>query len=110
VFVEDVETLGEPVEAQLGVPTVGVAAVEGETETVGERDPLLEVEGHEEELGVTVPHLEGAADLEADIVVLVVLVLEVEPVGETETVLVFELVCVAEDVVEMESEPDAEPQ
>ena len=39
-----------------------------------------------------VPHLEAPEDLEELIVVVLVLVEEVEPVGETDTVLVFELV------------------
>ena len=83
--------------------------VEGDTDTLEEREPLLELEGHTEEVEVIVPHLEGPADLEGDIVAVGDLLVEVEPVGEMETVLVFELVCVAEEVVEMELEAETEP-
>ena len=87
---------------------MGVRREEAETETVEDREPVLEVEGHAEEEGVAVPHLEGPADLEADTVAVGVFVFEVDAVGEMDTVLVFELVCVAEGVVEMESELEAE--
>ena len=106
--VGEVDVLGLALETELGLATVGVRKEEGEPDSVGECEPLLEVEGHAEEVEVIVPHLEGPADLEEVIVVVVVLVEEVEPVGETETVLVFELVCVADDVEEVESEPETD--
>ena len=108
VEVGKVETLGEGLEAALAVPTVGVRSEEAETETVEEREPVLEVEGHAEEEGVAVPHLEGPTDLEADTVEVEVFVFEVDAVGEMETVLVFELVCVEEGVLETESELETE--
>jgi len=106
--VGEMDVLGLALETELGLATVGVRKEEGESDSVEEREPVLEVEGHAEEVEVIVPHLEGPADLEEVIVVVVVLVEEVDPVGETETVLVFELVCVAEFVEEMELEPEVE--
>jgi hypothetical protein len=108
VEVGEMDVLALALKTELGLAIVGVRAEEGEADSVEEREPLLELEEHAEEVEVTVPHLEGPADLEEVIVVVVVFVEEVEPVGETETVLVLELVCVAEFVEEMELEPEAE--